>query len=331
MVSILSKEELVQKIQISNLDPETKEKLLKIFDGSILADLYDDAIAKRAFSPDIHPERLDFLLQRIMKGPYENVEKSASNEGMVISKFSKAIITDIPAWLRDGRRFDLEFQAVAQDYIFNRVDIYASNMLMIQYSIEEGQRKKEVDYENVNGVIVIVLMVKSPKVFKEFKSDRYIHRVKRIVADSGMEFPALKQMAFVQLDKALELFLTDSYNKDEDIELLKLLAMIADINNDKVLEKTQGNVMFDDIRKEVDAFSKDKEVQAMLLEEKMARSDWVTGINAARREGRAEVQNVYAWLISIGRSDDVSKAVTDDGYYQTVLAEYKEANGIKDE
>ena len=198
-------------------------------------------------------------------------------------------------------------------------------------------------------------MVKSPKVFREFKSDRYIHRVKKIVTDTGMEFPALKQMAFVQLDKALELFLSDSYNKDEDIGLLKLLAMIADINNDKVKEMTLGDEMYDDIRKEVDAFSKDKEVQAMLLEEEMARADWVTGINAARREGHAEgraegraeghaeghaegraeehveVQNVYAWLTGQKRIDDISKAATDEKYYLKMLAEYKKANEIVDE
>ncbi|WP_049945157.1 PD-(D/E)XK nuclease family transposase [Butyrivibrio sp. AC2005] len=342
-----SSEDLIKKAQMSDLDAETKENILKIISGERLANLYDDAIAKRAFSPDVHPERLDFLLQRTMGESYGAVEKSASNEGMTISKYSKAIVTDVPAWLRDGKRLDVEFQAVAQDYIFNRVDIYASNMLMIQFSVEEGQSRKDVDYGNVKGVIVIVLMVKSPKVFREFKSDRYIHRVKKIVTDTGMEFPALKQMAFVQLDKALELFLSDRYNKDEDIGLLKLLAMIADINNDKVKEMTQGDEMYDDIRKEVDAFSKDKEVQAMLLEEEMARADWVTGINAARREGHAEghaegraegraeehleVQNVYAWLTGQKRIDDISKAATDEKYYSKMLAEYKKANEIVDE
>ena len=131
--------------------------------------------------------------------------------------------------------------------------------------------------------------------------------------------------------------------------------MIADINNDKVKEMTQGDEMYDDIRKEVDAFSKDKEVQAMLLEEEMARADWVTGINAARREGHAEgraegraeghaeghaegraeehveVQNVYAWLTEQKRIDDISKAATDEKYYLKMLAEYNKANEIVDE
>ncbi|WP_044915213.1 hypothetical protein [Butyrivibrio sp. WCE2006] len=62
-------------------------------------------------------------------------------------------------------------------------------------------------------------MVKSPKVFKQYESDRYIHRITKAVADSGMEFPMFRQMAFVQLDKALELFISGKYNKDEDFEL----------------------------------------------------------------------------------------------------------------
>lgn len=95
---------------------------------------------------------------------------------------------------------------------------------MVQYSSSDGQSKSELGYSNVNGVIIIVLMVKSPKVFKEFKSNRYIHRITKATADSGMEFPMLRQIAFVQLDKALELFLSGKYNEDEDTELLKMLA-----------------------------------------------------------------------------------------------------------
>ena len=62
-----------------------------------------------------------------------------------------------------------------------------------------------------------------------------------------------------------------------------MLAMIADINNEKVLKATKNDDFYDDIRREVAVFSKDKEVQAMLLEEKMAILDWEANRNDVMR------------------------------------------------
>ena len=53
--------------------------------GEKLANLYSDAIAKKAFSPDKHPERLDFLLQHIMNDKSLEVLHSASNESIILS------------------------------------------------------------------------------------------------------------------------------------------------------------------------------------------------------------------------------------------------------
>ncbi len=47
-----------------------------------------------------------------------------------------------------------------------------------------------------------------------------------------------------QLDKALTLYESGGYNEDEDIELLRMFAMIADINNAKVMKETQGDCIF---------------------------------------------------------------------------------------
>ncbi|WP_026529133.1 PD-(D/E)XK nuclease family transposase [Butyrivibrio sp. VCD2006] len=316
-----------ERITQSHISDEAKKDLFAVVDGEKLAELYSDAIAKKAFSPDKHPERLDFLLQHVMNDKSIEVYHSASNESILSSKYSKKVISDIPAWLKDHRRADLEIQAAAQNYIYNRADIYSSEMLMIQYSVDEGQKKDEMNYEKVKGVIIVVLMVKSPEIFKEFKSDRYIHRITKATADSGMVFPMLRQMAFVQLDKALEEYLTGTYNEDEDVELLELLAMIADINNDKIKNDTEGKPFFDDIRKEVSEFSADKEVQAMLLEEKMAILDMqmtkAEGKVEGKAEEHAELQDVYRWLFSSGRGSDVERATNDEEFYNELLKEYK--------
>lgn len=324
-----------ERITQSCILEDDRRELYAVVDGEKLANLYTDAIAKRAFNPDVHPERLNFLLQHIMNDNGMEVLHSAANESVLLSKFSKKMISDIPAWLKDHRRADLELQAEAQNFIFNRTDLYSSEMLLIQYSVDEGQKKDEIDYEKVKGVVIVVLMAKSPDIFKKFDSDRYIHRITKAIADSGMELPMLRQMAFVQLDKALEEYLTGTYNEDEDVELLQLLATIADINNHKVESDTEGIQFFDDIRKEVAEFSADKEVQLMLLEEKMAIYDMQMtkaegreeGREEGRKEGReeehTEIMDVFNWLFDSGRSADVEKAIKDKEFYQKVLEEYK--------
>ena len=191
-------------------------------------------------------------------------------------------------------------------------------MLMIQYSAEQGQRKDEVDYSNVSGVIIVVLMKNSPKAFKSHNSKRYIHRITKAKADSGIEFNLLRQMAFVQLDKALDEFLNGSYEPDEDVELLKLLAMIADVNNEKVKQAISKNKMFQDICNEAIMFSKEKEVQAMMLAEKLAVADW----NSNRTAGREEMNAVYAWLHKNERDDDIFKALVDATYRQKLVEEF---------
>ena len=93
-------------------------------------------------------------------------------------------------------------------------------------------------------------------------------------------------MVFVQLDKALELYLKGNYNEDEDVELLKLFAMIADINNEKLKKETLQDDFFEKIREDVFAFTRDREVLNMLTAEDFARMDYNTDIYIAKNEGR---------------------------------------------
>ena len=57
------------------------------------------------------------------------------------SKDSKKIIFDEPTKLKDGRHSDTEFQISLQDFIFKKAELYASDMLMLSYSVEERGRE----------------------------------------------------------------------------------------------------------------------------------------------------------------------------------------------
>ena len=113
-----------------------------------------------------------------------------------------------------------------------------------------------------------------------------------------------------------------TYNEDEDLDLLALYAMIADINNTQVLEQTKGNSLYDGIFENAVEFSLNKEVQMMTFEDELAIMDKNTWIAEAKEENEEHVNAVYAWLTSNGRNSDVIRAFTDEKYRKNLYKEY---------
>ena len=241
------------------------------------------------FNPDVHPDRMNFLLQSISRDPSIDVVSSAANEGVRQSVYSKGIITDLPSWLRDGRASNLEFQKVAQDFVFTRNDLYSSDMLLLQYSVSAGQKKAEIDYSSVKEALLVVLMVESPKVFKEFESAKYIHRFTQMTADTGLSYPLKAKIIYVQLDKCLEQYRAGQNSESDDgkpDKLQKWLAAIADVNDEKV--RAEKDEILKKIRSEIHAMTQEKEVQNMLLQEKYDKMDRLSYGAQREREGKRE-------------------------------------------
>ncbi|MBR4667875.1 MAG: PD-(D/E)XK nuclease family transposase [Butyrivibrio sp.] len=313
------------------LTKEVKDELLAIHNGIRIAPLTSAAMSERLFSPDLNPDRFDYIMQSVLQDNELISIGSATNTPALEFNDAKRAIYDLPAWIKDGRYANIEIQAIAQEYFFNRIDIYSSRMLLFQYSTSKGHPKSEIDYRNVNGVAIVALMKESPKLFKDFESPRYIHRFKNAVSDSGMKIPTLRNIAFVQLDKALEMFLSGTYNEDEDYELLTLLALLADPNNEKVKESVTNNNFFEKIYVDANNFSQDKEVQNMLFEEELAIMDYNTSIHLAREEGEEKTNILYAWLFENGRAEDVQKATLDPQYRKALFEEYDKAHKMSNQ
>ena len=256
----------IERLSIDRLPLNVQQDLRSIFTGETLPPLYSDIIAKTIFSADIHPNRLNFLLRSIAKDDSINVEKSAGNESVKQSIHTKGMIYDVPAWLKDKRLADLGFQKAAQEFLFTRMELYASDMLLLQYTVEADQAKGELNYQNVNDVLIVVLMVDSPKAFKEFDSasDRYIHRFVEMTADTGLTYETKAKMMYVQLDKCLEQF-QRGYNgesADHHTDELQLwLSMIADVNDKSVAKAAQEDQELQCIRAEIHRMAQDKEIQ----------------------------------------------------------------------
>ena len=282
------------------LDSKESEDFLSIIKGEKLPSLSSDVIAKKIFDPEEHPERLEYLLQNASGENDIHVVGPAKMEGYVGFYDSKRLIHDIPAMLDDGRISDTEVQVKAQEFIFPRAELYGSDLLLIQYSAKRGD-KASVTYENVNGVLLLILMSESPNVIRNYQTERYIHRFDKRVADSGLSYEPLCKTVYIQLDKALEQ-LKEGLNGEEDLRLQLLLAAMKDINDPFVRQEMEKDDFFSDIIEEVTTLSQDKEVQIMLLAEKYAMADIATMKSMERAEGRAEGGNDMLYrLVQNGR------------------------------
>ena len=92
-------------------------------------------------------------MQRVMQDPSIKSRGSAANELPLETKNAKRTITDLSSWLTDKRFASLEIQQIAQEFSYERYDLYTSRMFLLQYAVEEGMKKGEVSYENIKGVI----------------------------------------------------------------------------------------------------------------------------------------------------------------------------------
>ena len=188
----MSNEDIISRIQLSPLMQAKKEELIAICRGEKLPQLTNDTVAKRIFSPDVHPDRYAFLMEHIWEDDSIKIRSSATNEFFYTSMDAKKIISDIPAWFKDRRLADLEMQVAAQSFIDIRTELYGSEMVMLQYSVKKGERHSELDYQNVPGILMVVMMRHSPELFRKAESPKYIHKVDGCLTDTGIKLRTLR-------------------------------------------------------------------------------------------------------------------------------------------
>ncbi len=120
--------------------------------------------------------------------------------------------------------------------------------------------------------------------------------------------------------------------------MLKLCALMVDVNNEAIADILESDDFLTDIRNDAMRFSLDKEVQPMLIEEEMNIWDETVGkalernmyLNEGRAEGRnnalTDVSSLLSWLFANNRIEDAKKAGEDPAYLAKMLEEYKQAN-----
>lgn len=302
-------QEALRAALMQKLDEKTKENLELVFKGEKLPSFCSDVVFKKLFDPEEHKERLEWLLRSIAKDDSIEVVSSYRNEGTMRSYYGKKVIFDVPSVLKDDRIANLEMQVSAQDFIFERAELYSSNFLVMQYSVRQGSKKSERTYENTAGVLLVVLMKNSPSVFKNYDTDRYIHRFNTCVSDSGISHKTLSTTIYVQMDKCFEQF-QNNQDAENNFELQLFLSMLYDSNSSRVRTFAQFNNLLQEVYDEVNVFSKSKEVQAMLLTEQFMEADLAAVKSYEHKKGREDEKVKLAKnFIRIGTSlDEIHRA-----------------------
>lgn len=141
-----------------------REKFEAMESGELLPEITEDLPFKHVYDPEVHPDRPAKLLKLLFHEDFF-VTGSAREEASVASIYSKKSILDILARLSTQGVANIEMQAVAQDFIVQRSEIYASDLIIMQYSARKNQPKLQISYTNLPTNYVVVLMKESPKLF----------------------------------------------------------------------------------------------------------------------------------------------------------------------
>ena len=256
------------------------EEMRAIEKGERIPELYGDTPFKKMFDADVHKDRLGKLLQLIFKFSLD-VVSSLKNETVSATIYSKKTILDVLAKLSNNAITDIEMQVIAQEFITKRIEVYTSDIIMMQYSVHEGEKKKEFNFNDIEKTYVAVLMKESPNIFKDNKS--YIHR-KLSVTDTGITLPSLEEVVYIELDKCLRLFKEGLISPDEE-ELATWLSAIADINDEFVKKKVQDSKEISAVKAELSDMGKNREEMIAMLSERYDQAVRYSELNEARKKG----------------------------------------------
>ena len=317
------------------------EEIKAIETGERLPELYSDYAFKKQFDADVHRDRLTKLLQMIFGFSLE-VVSSLKNEAVLTTIYSKKSILDILAKLSNNAVSNIEMQVVAQEFITKRIDVYCSDVILMQYSVQEGQKKEGFDFNKIEKTYVAVLMKESPKLFRDNKS--YIHR-KLSITDTGIELPSLEEVVYLELDKCLEQFKEGKIAASQE-ELATWLSAIAEVNDSFVRDKMSGLKDMADIQNDLKNMRLNKEEMVAMLGEKYEQAVRYSELNEAKRkgeeigeirgiaigeargieigkvQGEANLKKLMALLLRDNRNDDLAKAMSDDAFCMEMYKEY---------
>ena len=239
--------------------------------------LKNDIIFKTFFSRKGNEEFLIDFLKALLKIEIKsitiqeevNLEKLATQE--------KGGRLDLQAELNNGVIVNIELQIKNKHNIEERTTFYSSKV--VSRNLQRGK-----DYKEIKQVIMINILD-----YEMLGFDEYISKTV-IVLDKHREYEVLKGIKwyFIELPK----FRKINPNMNEKIN--QWLAFIDDYDRGKVEVAEKKNKTIEKARIEMNYLTGDAEVQRLAELREKWDMDYTSGINHARKEGKAESQKQIA-------------------------------------
>ena len=227
------------------LKPSIQEQLLSFLQGKEGLRITYNQPFLHIFNPDIHPERLESLLEVLIGQPV-TIRQVLPNDGERLAEHGSLVIMDIIAELEDGSIVDVEMQKIGYLFPGQRSSCYVSDMIMRQYNRVRNERKKEFSYSDLKPVYLIILMEQSPEEFQIYPY-AYIHR-KITTYSSGIQLPELANIIYVSLDTFRSIV------QNVDNELNAWLTFLGCTESSRILDLVQRYPKFLDLYKDMALF-----------------------------------------------------------------------------
>ena len=267
-------------VRFEDLPRYLQEEYRAMEAGELLPSLTRDIPFKTIYDPDIHKERLTTLFQLIFRED-ATVVSSLKGENNKASILCKRTVLDVIARLSNEGVVDVEMQALLQEFIVHRMNIYASDMVMLQYSVSKNEKKTEFSYMDIPHAYLVVLMKESPEVFKE--NEAFIH-VKEERTDTGIQLPTLHTIVYIELDKCMKYVQAHGY-PEETKELCEWLILIADTNSEEAKKVIDRDGEKQKVIQELKIMSQDREVLLSMFKEKYEEVNRNSELKEARLNG----------------------------------------------
>ena len=156
-----------------------------------------DSFFKEIMNPETVPERLEDFLSVLLQKKVKIVEVLPGDSSRIADEQS-ILIMDILVRFEDGTYCNVEVQKIGYAFPGERSACYSSDLLLRQYKTARSRKKEKFTYKDVKGVYTIILMDRSPKMFREF-SNKYVHMFQQ-ESDTGIKMNLLQNYIFIPLD-----------------------------------------------------------------------------------------------------------------------------------
>ena len=268
----------------NRLSQKVQNQFLEIDSGRRVPDLLNDTIFKGIFDPDEHRERLSRFVSSIL-GKRVMVLHSLTTEGHRHSMHSKGIILDLVVQFEGGSIGNVEIQRYGVAFPPQRAACYSADLVKRQYAVQEGGKKKDIDYEKIQPVYTIIIMEDSPSQFKE--SDCYVHHFRQ-TSDSGVELELVQYYDYVCLDKFRK-------NKPRVAgELEKWLTFLSIQDVEEMMTFLSENPSFQPVYDCAIIMTKDREGLMRMFTDFFEQEDIVASLNKTNESKIKRLENELA-------------------------------------